>query len=57
MEDKKFFSNISKEISLKEIIEDIKNEIESLDNIVENVEEDCESLLNMIIKNCHMQVM
>ena len=56
MEDKKFFSNISKEISLKEIIEDIKNEIESLDNIVENVEEDCESLLNMIIKKLFLTI-
>ena len=50
MEDKKFFSNISKEISLKEIIEDIKNEIESLDDIVENIEEDCEIFLDIIIK-------
>ena len=56
MEDKKFFSNISKEISLKEIIEDIKNEIESLDNIVENVEEDCEFLLNMIIKKLFLTI-
>ena len=56
MEDKKFFSNILKEISLKEIIEDIKNEIESLDNIVENVEEDCEFLLNMIIKKLFLTI-
>lgn len=56
MEDKKFFSNISKEISLKEIIEDIKNEIESLDNIVENVEEDSEFLLNMIIKKLFLTI-
>lgn len=42
MEDEKFFSKISKETSSKEIIEDIKNEIESLDSIVENIEEDCE---------------
>lgn len=56
MEDKKFFSNISKEISLKEIIEDIKNEIESLDNIVENIEEDCEFLLNMIIKKLFLTI-
>lgn len=41
MEDEKFFSKISKETSSKEIIEDIKNEIESLDSIVENIEEDC----------------
>ncbi|KMV76121.1 hypothetical protein PSAG_04508 [Fusobacterium animalis D11] len=50
MEDEKFFSKISKETSSKEIIEDIKNEIESLDSIVENIEEDCEFFLNMIIK-------
>lgn len=56
MEDKKFFLNISKEISLKEIIEDIKNEIESLDNIVENIEEDCEFLLNMIIKKLFLTI-
>lgn len=51
MEDEKFFLKILKEISLKEIIEDIKNEIEFLDSIVENIEEDCEFFLNMIIKN------
>ena len=56
MENEKFFSKISKEISSKEIIEDIKNEIESLDNIVENVEEDCESLLNMIIKKLFLTI-
>lgn len=56
VEDEKFFSNISKEISLKEIIEDIKNEIESLDNIVENVEEDSEFLLNMIIKKLFLTI-
>lgn len=42
IEDEKFSSKILKEISPEEIIEDIKNEIESLDNIVENIEEDCE---------------
>ena len=57
VEDKNFSLKISKKSNLKEVIEDIENEIESLDNIVENVEEDCEFLLNMIIKNCHMQVM
>jgi hypothetical protein len=50
MENEKFFSKISKEISSKEIIEDIKNEIESLDDIVENIEEDCEIFLDIIIK-------
>ena len=51
MEDEKFFSKIS-----KEIIEDIKNEIESLDSIVENIEEDCEFFLNMIIKNFFLTI-
>ena len=50
IEDEKFSSKISKEISPEEIIENIKNEIESLDSIVENIEEDCEFFLNMIIK-------
>ena len=56
MEDEKFFSKISKETSSKEIIEDIKNEIESLDSIVENIEEDCEFFLNMIIKNFFLTI-
>ncbi len=51
MEDEKCFSKIS-----KEIIEDIKNEIESLDSIVENIEEDCEFFLNMIIKNFFLTI-
>lgn len=56
MEDEKFFSKISKETSSKEIIEDIKNEIESLDSIVENIEEDCEFFLNMIIKKFFLTI-
>ena len=56
MEDEKFFLKISKETSSKEIIEDIKNEIESLDSIVENIEEDCEFFLNMIIKNFFLTI-
>lgn len=56
MEDEKFFSKISKETSSKEIIEDIKNEIESLDSIVENIEEDCKFFLNMIIKNFFLTI-
>ena len=49
-------ADIALSSSLKEIIEDIKNEIESLDNIVENVEEDCEFLLNMIIKKLFLTI-
>lgn len=56
MEDEKFFLKISKETSSKEIIEDIKNEIESLDSIVENIEEDCEFFLNMIIKKFFLTI-
>ena len=56
MEDEKIFSKISKEISSEKMIENIKNDIESLDNIVENVEEDCEFLLNMIIKKLFLTI-
>ena len=56
IEDEKFSSKILKEISPEEIIEDIKNEIESLDNIVENIEEDCEFFLNMIIKKFFLTI-
>ena len=56
MEDKKISSKISKEISSEKMIENIKNDIESLDNIVENVEEDCEFLLNMIIKKLFLTI-
>ena len=56
IEDEKFSSKILKEISPEEIIEDIKNEIESLDNIVENIEEDCECFLNMIIKKFFLTI-
>ena len=44
------------EISSEKMIENIKNDIESLDNIVENVEEDCEFLLNMIIKKLFLTI-
>lgn len=56
MEDEKISSKILKEISSEKMIENIKNEIESLDNIVENVEEDCEFLLNMIIKKLFLTI-
>ena len=56
IEDEKFSSKISKEISPEEIIENIKNEIESLDSIVENIEEDCEFFLNMIIKKFFLTI-
>ena len=50
IEDEKFSSKILKEISPEEIIEDIKNEIESLENTVKNIEEDCITLLSIITK-------
>lgn len=56
MEDEKISSKILKEISSEKMIENIKNDIESLDNIVENVEEDCEFLLNMIIKKLFLTI-
>ena len=56
MEDEKISSKILKEISSEKMIENIKNDIESLDNIVENVEEDCEFLLNMIIKKFFLTI-
>ena len=54
--DEKISSKILKEISSEKMIENIKNDIESLDNIVENVEEDCEFLLNMIIKKLFLTI-
>lgn len=56
MEDEKISSKILKEISSEKMIENIKNDIESLDNIVENVEEDYEFLLNMIIKKLFLTI-
>ena len=56
MQDEKISSKILKEISSEKMIENIKNDIESLDNIVENVEEDCEFLLNMIIKKLFLTI-
>lgn len=56
MEDEKISLKISKEISSEKMIENIKNDIESLDNIVENVEEDCEFLLNIIIKKLFLTI-
>jgi len=50
VEDKNFSLKISKKSNLKEVIEDIENEIESLENTVKNIEEDCITLLSIITK-------
>ena len=50
VEDKNFSLKISKKSNLKEVIEDIENEIESLENPVKNIEEDCITLLSIITK-------
>jgi abortive phage resistance protein len=50
VEDKNFSLKISKKSNLKEVIEDIENEIEFLENTVKNIEEDCITLLSIITK-------
>ena len=50
VEDKNFSLKISKKSNLKEVIEDIENEIESSENTVKNIEEDCITLLSIITK-------
>lgn len=50
VEDKNFSLKISKKSNLKEVIEDIENEIESLENTVKNIEEDCITFLSIITK-------
>lgn len=50
VEDKNFSLKISKKSNLKEVIEDIENEIESLENTVKNIEEDYITLLSIITK-------
>ena len=50
VEDKNLSLKISKKSNLKEVIEDIENEIESLENTVKNIEEDCITLLSIITK-------
>ena len=50
VEDKNFSLKISKKSNLKEVIEDIENEIESLENTVKNIEEDSITLLSIITK-------
>ena len=50
VEDKNFSLKISKKSNLKEVIEDIENEIEFVENTVKNIEEDCITLLSIITK-------
>ena len=56
VEDKNFSLKISKKSNLKEVIEDIENEIESLENTVKNIEEDCITLLSIITKKFFLTI-